>query len=42
MRARELASFWRENVVAVVIVLGVLARIESFRFDDKNEYEIEL
>ena len=27
MPAREPASFWRENVVAVVILLGVLARM---------------
>ena len=29
MLAREAASFWRENVVAVVILLRVLARVRE-------------
>ena len=29
MHAREVASFWRENVVAVVILLRVLARVRE-------------
>ena len=29
--AREPASFWRENVVAVVILLRVLARMSKWR-----------
>ena len=31
MPAREPASFWRENVVAVVILKGVLARMSKWR-----------
>ena len=37
VRVRETALFWRENVIAVIILLRVLARIKSFRFE--NEYE---
>jgi len=29
VHAREVASFWRENVVAVVILLRVLARVRE-------------
>ena len=29
--AREPASFWRENVIAVVILLRVLARMSKWR-----------
>ena len=36
MRAIKPASFWRENVIAVVI------RPESFRFLDENDYESEI
>ena len=39
VRAREPASFRRENVIAVVILLRVLARIANFRLD--YEYEIQ-
>ena len=31
MHAREPASFWRENVVAVVTLLRVLARMSKWR-----------
>ena len=31
LRAREPTSFWRENVIAVVILLRVLARISQLR-----------
>ena len=34
MLARELASFWRENVVAVVTLLRVLARMSNWRKQD--------
>ena len=31
VHAREIASFWRENVIAVVILLRVLARMSYWR-----------
>ena len=34
VRARKPASFWRENVVAVVILLRVLARMSKWRKQD--------
>ena len=37
--ARKPSSFWRENTIAVVILPRVLARIETFRFKDKKDYE---
>ena len=41
VRAREPASFWREDVVVVVILLRVLARIGTLRsadaYGDGNE-----
>ena len=38
MRKRETASFWRENVIAVFILLEFLiARIGSLSNDDGNE-----
>ena len=33
MRAREPASFWRENVIAVIFLLRVLARIRCLSSD---------
>ena len=40
--AHKPASFWRENMIAVVILPRVLARIETFRFKDENDYEYEI
>ena len=42
MRARKPASFWRENMIAVVILPRVLARTETFRFKGENDYEYEI
>ena len=42
MRARKPASFWRENMIAVVILPRVLARTETFRFKDEDDYEYEI
>ena len=39
MCALELATFWRENLLAVVILLRVLARIGSFSNDDGDGKE---
>ena len=39
---REPASFWRENVIGVVVLLRVLSRIETFRFKDEDDYEYEI
>ena len=39
MHVHEPAPFWWENAIFVVILQRVLARIESFRFQDEDDYE---